>query len=252
MKKLLLFLSPFLFLSSRCKPIQPCDCVPPDAQGVVNLNFKPIFNSKAFVINQIYTIDGKNVRFTRLSFLLTETCPKSTTNSFSCGTNSYLIDLTTLDDSTKSAKGFSQALKNTTEGSMSGLQMGLGVAKNLNASLPKDFASSNPLSDAGLYWADWKSYIFAKLEGSIDKDGDGRFETGITLHTGGDDSFRQVWFSKSFTADAIGSTTLNFDLNINTLLTGIDLATVNSTHQTGDLPTMMKMMDNLKNALVLK
>jgi hypothetical protein len=251
MKKLLLFLLPILFLSTQCQ--KDCGCVsPPEPKGVFSLNIKPILNSKPFVINQIYEIDGKKVRFTRLSFLLTETCPRVSSESGSCGTNAYLMDLTSLDDSTKSAAGFTQKITNVSEGNMSKLQMGLGVAANLNASKPKDFASTNPLSDAGLYWETWNSYIFSKLEGSIDKDGDGKFETGITLHTGGNDSFRSIIFNKTFTVDTQGSTTLNFDLNINTLLTGIDLPTVNSTHQTGDLPTMMRMMDNLKNAIVLK
>ncbi len=225
---------------------------PPVPQGIMSIIFKPNYNAKPFVINQIYNIDGKNVRFTRLSFLLTETCPKATSSEGSCGTNAYLIDLTTLDDSTKSAKGFTQILSNLYEGNKTGLQMSLGVAPNLNTSLPKDFSSSNPLSDAGLYWADWKSYIFTKIEGLIDKDGNGTFETGITLHTGGDDSFRQIWYPQTFTVDTKGTTTLNLDLNINTLLRGIDLATVNSTHQTGDKPTMLKIMDNLKDAIILK
>ncbi len=247
MKKLLLFLSPILFLSSKCK-----QDTPPVQQGAMSINFKPNYNAKPFVINKIYNIDGKNVRFTRLSFLLTETCPKASSSEGSCGSNTFLIDLTTLDDSTKSAKGFTQSLTNLAEGNMSGLQMSLGVAKNLNASKPKDYASSNPLSDGGLYWDDWKSYIFTKIEGLMDKDGNGAFETGITLHTGGDESFRQIWFPKTFTVDTKGTSTLNFDLNINTLLRGIDLSTVNSTHQTGDKPTMLKIMNNLKDGITLK
>ena len=247
MKKLLLFLLPVILLSSRCK-----EDTPPEAQGVMSINIKPNYNNKPFVINQIYNINGKNVRFTRLSFLLTETCPKVNSSDGSCGTNAYLIDLTTLDDSTKSAKGFTQILTNSSEGSKNGLQMSLGVAPTLNASQPKDFASSNTLSDGGLYWADWKSYIFTKIEGLMDKDGNGTFETGITLHTGGDDSFRQTWFPKTFAVDTKGSTTLNFDLNINTLLRGIDLSTVNSSHQTGDKPTMLLIMNNLKDGMTLK
>ncbi len=251
MKKLLLFLSPILFLSTQCQ--KDCGCVtPPIPQGIMSINFKPNYNAKPFVINQIYNINGKNTRFTRLSFLLTETCPKASSSEGSCGTNAYLIDLTTLDDSTKSAKGFTQILSNLYEGNKTGLQMSLGVAPNLNASQPKDFPSSNPLSDGGLYWADWKSYIFTKIEGLMDKDGNGTFETGITLHTGGNDSFRQTWFPQTFTVDSKGTTTLNFDLNINTLLRGIDLSTVNSTHQTGDKPTMLKIMDNLKDGITLK
>ncbi len=247
MKKLLLFLSPILFLSSKCK-----QDTPPVQQGVMSINFKPNYNAKPFVINQIYNIDGKNVRFTRLSFLMTETCPKASSSEGSCGTNAYLIDLTTLDDSTKSAKGFTQIMSNLTEGNKKGLQMSLGVAKSLNALKPKDYVSSNPLSDGGFYWDDWKSYIFTKIEGLMDKDRNGTFETGITLHTGGDDSFRQTWFPQTFTVDTKGTTTLNFDLNINTLLRGIDLSTLNSTHQTGDKPTMLKIMDNLKDGISLK
>ena len=251
MKKLLLFLLPLLLLSSQCK--QDCECItPPEPQGVMSINIKPNYNAKPFFINKIYNIDGKNVRFTRLSFLMTETCPKVNSSDGSCGTNAYLIDLTTLDDSTKSAKGFTQILSNLTEGNKNGLQMSLGVAPSLNASLPKDFASSNPLSDGGLYWADWKSYIFTKMEGLMDKDGNGTFETGITLHTGGDDSFRQAWFPQIFTIDTKGATTLNFDLNINTLLRGIDLSSVNSTHQTGNKPTMLIIMNNLKDGITLK
>jgi hypothetical protein len=252
MKKLLLFLSPFLFLSFQCK--KPCGCVfPPEPEGVLNLNFKPNFNTKPFVINKVYEMDGKKVRFTRLSFLMTETCPKSNINNGGCRPNAYLIDLTSLDDSTKAANGFTQKVNQLEDGNKVGIQLGIGVEKFQNASLPKDFASTNPLSDAGLYWADWKSYIFVKIEGLMDKDGDGRFETGITLHTGGDDSFRSIWFDKSFKVDASSpSTVLDFDVNINTLLRGIDLATVNSSHQTGDKPTMLKIMDNFKDAVFLK
>ena len=251
MKKLLLFLLPLVLMASRCN--QPCACIiPTPPEGILNLNFKPTINAKPFIINQVYVLDGKNVRFTRLHFLLTETCPNNSSSSNSCGTNAYLIDLTTLDDSTKSITGFTQKVTQLEEGNKTMFQMSLGVAKTLNAATPKDFATTNPLSDASSYWADWKSYIFVKLEGSMDKDGDGRFETGITLHTGGDDSFRQTWFPKTFAVDTKGSATLNFEVNINTILRGIDLSTVNSTHQTGDKPTMLKMMDNLKEAIVLK
>ena len=252
MKKLIFLLLPLMLVSSNCK--QNCVCPlydPPMAY--LTINFKPTFDNKPFIINQIYEIDGKKVRFTRLSFLITETCAKTSELDGSCGNDAYLVDLTTLDDSTKSAKGFTPFLNTATKlGTMRGLQMGLGVTKNLNVLKPKDFSNSNTLSDAGLYWNDWNSYIFTKLEGLMDKDGDGRFETGITLHTGGDDSFRPIWFPKNLNFEANTLINLNFEVNVNTILRGIDLSIVNSTHQTGDKPTMLKLMDNLKNAVTLK
>lgn len=244
MKKLWLLALAFSFLAMQCKKTAP-------ETGTINMVIKPVFNGKPFVINQIYVIDGKNVRFTRLHFFSATDRVNNTTDNKKNGKYVQQFIFTDLDDSTKAAKGVSKSIE-LLLGEAKQFNFKLGVESDLNALSPIDFSSSNPLSDAGQYWDSWKSYIFAKLEGSIDKDGDGKFETGITLHTGGNDSFREVSFAKTFTVDTKGSTTLNFDLNINTLLAGIDLATVNSTHQTGDLPTMMKMMDNLKNALVLK
>lgn len=244
MKKLFLFLLPFLFLNFHCKE-------PIAEPGSIKMVIKPIFNNKPFVLNQVYTIDGKNVKFTRLQFFSATDRVNFTSDNKKNGKYVQQFTFTELDDSIKSAAGISKTIE-LPLGEAKLFNFKIGVESDLNALTPIDFSSANPLSDAGQYWESWKSYIFAKLEGSIDKDGDGRFETGITLHTGGNESFRSLSFSKTFTVDAQGSTTLNFDLNINTLLTGIDLATVNSSHQTGDLPTMIKMMDNLKNAIILK
>ncbi len=252
MKKLLLFLLPILFLSSQCNP--KCACSPiEENSGVLALNFKPIFNSKPFVINQIYDIGGKKVRFTRLSILLSNVIPKTASQLIgSISFGGHLIDITALDDSTKSAKGATVNVENMNLGEMSFLDLNLGVSKDYNSLKPTTFPSTNVLSDAGYYWDDWKSYIFVKLEGAIDKDGDGRLETGITLHTGGDESLRTLSVPKDFKIATLNSAPVNFDLNINTLLRGLDLATVNSTHQTGDKPTMLKIMDNLKDAVIVK
>jgi hypothetical protein len=86
----------------------------------------------------------------------------------------------------------------------------------------------------------------------LDKDGDGRFETGITLHTGGNEVYKPLNFTKSFTITEGATTPLNFELNVNKLIDGIDLANINSTHQTSDLPTMKKFVGNFSSALILK
>ena len=244
MKKLLIVALAFSFWGMQCKK-------PETETGSIQMVIKPIFNSKPFVLNQIYKIDGKNVKFTRLLFFSATDRINYSDDNKKNGKYVQQFAFTELDDSIKSAAGVSKTIE-LPLGEAKQFNFKLGVESDLNALTPVDFSSANPLSDAGQYWESWKSYIFAKLEGSIDKDGDGRFETGITLHTGGNESFRSLSFSKTFTVDTQGSTKLNFDLNVNTLLTGIDLATVNSSHQTGDLPTMLKMMDNLKNAIVLK
>lgn len=245
MKKLLVLALACSFLAFQCEKVAPIE------NGTINMVIKPVFNGKPFVMNKIYTIDGKNVKFSRLHFYTATDRVNNTTANQKSGKYVQFLSFTELDDSTKAAAGISKTI-DLAIGETKQFTLKIGVESDLNALKPKDFSSSNPLSDAGQYWDDWNSYIFTKIEGSIDKDGDGRYETGITLHTGGNQCFRTNTFAKTFTVDTKTSTTLNFDLNINTLLRGVDLATVNSSHQTGDLPTMLKIMDNLKDAIVLK
>ena len=108
------------------------------------------------------------------------------------------------------------------------------------------------MADGGNYWDSWQSYIFAKLEGKIDKDGDGVFETGITLHTGGNEAFTPLKYTKSFPIKDATTTKVAFELNVNELIKNIDLTTVNSTHQVGSSAVMKVMMGNFPTALTIK
>ena len=256
MKKILFFaLVTLICSSSSCKP----DPVPAPVEvknGVMSLTFKPTYGSKPLTINKIYDYNGKKVRFTKWQFLINNACfVKDARNPVNtCGNENSvaLVDLTTLDDSLKSVNGYKITLNSLPVGSFQSFNFTVGLGPLLNDKLPKDFPSSNPLSDGANYWIDWKSFIFSKLEGLMDKDGDGKFETGFTLHTGGRTNTFVAGFWTDFQVDEKGTTNLNMDANLTDLLQGIDLTTVNSTHQTGDEPTMLKMMNNYLFAITVK
>ncbi len=254
MKKILFFaLVSLICSSSSCKP----DPTPiATDNGILSLTFKPTYDSKPLIINKIYDYNGKKVRFTKWQFFINNNCfVKAGTNptSFCVNDNSAaLIDFTTLDDSLKSVNGLKVTLNNLSVGSFQSLNFIVGLGPALNDKLPKDFPSSSPLSDGTNYWSGWNSFIFSKLEGLMDKDGDGKFETGITLHTGGRTNTFAAAIYTEFQIDEKGSTNLNLDVNLTELLRGIDLTTVNSTHQTGDEPTMLKMMGNYLAAITVK
>jgi hypothetical protein len=247
MRRLLFLLLPLILLSLKCKKDPP-----PELQGTLVLNMKPIYNNSPLIINRVYDYNGKKVRFTKLSFFMSNIhFPYASVNGEE-RVYFALADFTSLDDSIKAIKGLDISNNILVRSNYVGVGLSIGVDRVSNAKKPKDFPSSSPFSDAGYYWDDWKSYIFSKLEGLMDKDGDGKFETGFTIHTGGDEVYKTVDFSKNFTIKEGEITTVNFELNLNKLLNGIDLTTVNSTHQTGDLPTMKLFMGNFKEALTIK
>jgi hypothetical protein len=247
MKKLLLlvFFLPFLIVRCSVDPPQP------DCTGSLSLNFKPIINGKPFIINNVYEFNGKKVRFSKLQFYSSSILTKIISNE--CNTNDEVIfiDLTTLDDSLKSIKGFNATIKNRAPGTYKSISLGLGVNPILNGKTPNDFPSSNPLSKSEEYWGGWKSYIFFKLEGLMDKDGDGNFETGITYHTGSDDAGYTVSIPKTYSFDNLGGL-INIDLDVNKLLTGFDFNTLNKIENLTQKEDMKKLMMNLASALSAK
>jgi hypothetical protein len=239
-------------MASKCKDTpEPACCVTPPKPGTLDMNFKAMYANKPLVINQVNDYNGKKIIFERLQFFIAydpsniegvvgDNPPKAT-----------LVKLTGLTDTASANAGVSVDIPMSSRTSSS-INFGIGIPKTLNAILPKDFTFPDGMADSGNFWDGWQSYIFAKLEGKIDKDGDGVFETGITLHTGGNEVFTQLKFAKTFTIKDATTTKINFELNINELVKNIDLATVNSTHQIGSTAVMKVMMGNFPTALTAK
>jgi hypothetical protein len=253
MKKLLpiLFAIAVISTASNCKKASPVNPVIDQNPGTLAMNFKAIYANKPLIINQIYDYNGKKIRFTRLQFLMSYDLGLLDSPVGEVLPLTSAVKFTSLTDSAAAAAGISTdlTLLPKTWGS---LNFAIGVPKVQNAKLPKDFTIPDALADGGSFWDAWQSYIFAKIEGSMDKDGDGIFETGITLHTGGNDAFTPMKFVKSVPISSNKTTTVNFELNVNELVKGIDLATVNSSHQVGDVATMKIIMGNFPTALTVK
>ncbi|MDZ7876262.1 MAG: MbnP family protein [Saprospiraceae bacterium] len=254
MKKIVPFLAgiAIVALAFQCEKPEPVDPVVTNpVAGVLDMNFKAMYANKPLVINRVYDYNGKKIMFEKLQFFIAYD-PSSF--DAAVGTSlpkTALLKFSALQDDASAAAGvsFELPLANKT---WTSANFGIGIPKNLNAQLPKDFSFPDGMADSGNFWDSWQSYIFTKLEGKIDKDGDGVFETGITLHTGGDDVFTPMKFVKSFDIKDNTTTKLNFELGIEALVKNIDLTTVNSTHQSGASPTMKVMMGNFPTALTIK
>lgn len=251
MKKLWLLLFVFPFLSSKCED----DPKPPTnvCEGVLNMNFKPTINNQPFVSNKVFLINGKKVRFSKFQFYASAIPIIEIGSTPNCNddNNIIFVDLTALDDSIKSLNGATATFLKTSVGNFQSISVGLGLGLVLNNKTPSDFPSTNPLSKTEEYWSSWKSYIFFKLEGLMDKDGDGTFETGITYHTGSTDASTSTKFIKNIEITSKG-TTLNFDLDMNKLLMGFDFSTLNKIENLTQKEDMKKLMMNLSTALTIK
>ncbi len=238
-----------LCTSSKCKE----DVVTPKLTGAIEWNIKAKFNEQPFQLNKIYNYNGKKVRFSRLSFYVSNISTNRKLSSVSVvDVPIAMIDFKEIDDSIKASKGLILNFNGYQTSDIDQVNFDIGVASNLNSKKPKDYPTTNPLSETSNYWDAWNSYIFLKFEGSLDKDGDGQFETGITLHAGGNEVYQNMNFSKAFSIKENETTPLSMELDLNKFINGIDMETYNSTHQIGDLPTMKKMMGNFQTALIIK
>ena len=88
--------------------------------------------------------------------------------------------------------GYALRFNDIETGSYSGLQFGLGVSPELNATQPSDYTPSEPLAQVSTYWEASSSYIYTKIEGNADLDNDGQFgeeEEKLTYHLGATELF---------------------------------------------------------------
>jgi hypothetical protein len=134
------------------------------------------------------------------------------------------------------------------------LRVGLGVSPELNATIPPDYELTHPLSQN--YWEDASSYIFFKVEGNTDVDGDSELSDKLTFHVGGNNNYREVTLNKAI--DLQPNTTANLKLNIDLekiMISedgeSIDFSNVRQAHSTTS-PAAVFMGENLSRAVELE
>jgi hypothetical protein len=156
-------------------------------------------------------------------------------------------DIITAEDA---AKGVSITLSDVPAGTYDGLVMGIGVAPKYNATQPGDYTPPHPLDDH--YWSWARGYVFAKVEGNADLDGDGTFEEKLTYHLGENDFYRPVVLNETL---VVGPSNQHIDFRVDAermLSDGegnyVDFRQVTQDH-TNDLDLVGFMMDNLVKAV---
>ncbi|MEO1435604.1 MAG: MbnP family protein [Bacteroidota bacterium] len=259
MKKLLILLVVISAFATSCSD-DPDDLV---QTGTVVVNFKGLFDGETLIFNEDESyFDGMAMRMTNLGFYASDISLVS-----AVGADTKLSDIEYIDfqnvsfDPNAAADGISITFTEVPVGIYTGITFGLGVKSDLNAMVPADFPSSSPLSDAGNHWTAWDSYIFMKVEGRTDIDGDGQqFEGSFLYHTGGDPLYRTVTLNQTITLTEAETTTTVIELEAKDVFTNgslnQDIVNQSISHTTPNnqdsQDISLFITDNFVNAFTIK
>ena len=237
--RLLFFLAVMMFIGS---------CGNDDQEGTITLHFKGIANESPLqMFKTLQWIDANALQFTHASFFVSDlNLVKQSGTEFL--KDIELVDLS-FDLAADAADGYSVQIDNIPSGTYEGIQFGIGVPADLNTQVPADFPSTNPLSRTGYYWEAWSSYIFMKVEGKMDTDTTGDFETSFALHTGSDNLYRTLDFPLAITIEDGKNLDLDVILDYEKILEGINIPENPQNHNPEDTVQILKIVNNLQTAV---
>lgn len=223
-----------------------------DDETALSLNFQLEYDGEPLVMLQDYRYpDGKLIRFSRVSFFMSDLKVSDGTSTIDV-MPVEMVNLTRSHlDLAGAQQGFTLDLGIVPMGSVERISFNIGLTPEQNASTPADYTSENPLSSSGEYWLGWESYIFAKIEGFVDLDGDDDPETPVALHLGSDPIRREIAMDVQ---DTDGVIRMMLDVkNVFQDASGMhDIAATPNIHHLGQLPLAQFLIDNWKDALVLR
>lgn len=170
-------------------------CGSDDNPGLA-LNFKLQYDNEPLVMFQDVTYpSGEIMQVKRVSFFVSNITVQNAEGIASQVSEVEYIDLTDSHiDITSAEQGLTMDLGSTDLLSYDEVTFNIGLNPQQNSTVPEDYRSSSPLSRSAEYWRSWESFIFIKLEGSIDYNQNGVTESteSFTLHMGSDAVMRDI------------------------------------------------------------
>ncbi len=190
----------------------------------VNFDFEYRVGSETFQAGQTYTLDGVDVKFDRAYFYIGGIKMENAAGDMVEQKDKYIIV----------TEPGSYSIGEFTAGDYTGGEFFVGVAPEENSQSEDDFTSrpdDDPLAmqDPSMHW-NWNAgYRFLRVDGQIDTDGDGTFETVLQYHIGRDQYLVNLSYDKAVTL-AEGANSVEFVFDFAGLFDGIDLSVEHETH----------------------
>ena len=251
----LLFLSGLLLAASCGK-----ETAPPIDTAAINLSFRATYAGEPMVLNQQnYDYEGNAVRFSKINFYLANLVAVNDDGETELSEIQFIDLSLTHNTPADAAEGTVIRFSRVPVGTYKFLRFGIGVPADLNKTIPSDYSTSHPLGadNSGEYWEAWNSYIFTKIEGQYDKDGNGIFDgndISFAYHTGMDRIYKEIELDNILNLNAGETTNLNFELDIRRLFTrpAGSLIPLEPHNPNNQIEEMFIIKDNFPRALLLK
>ncbi|MDQ3015983.1 MAG: hypothetical protein M3R25_04575 [Bacteroidota bacterium] len=222
-----------------------------DKEGSLTVHFIAYYDGHPLQMFSPQDFTGnQNLQFSHLSFLLSDLSLTKGSEETELK-DIALVDLS-FDDLTNASEGFIITTYDLPEGEYDGIRFGIGVPADINNDLPSDYASNHPLSKTSYYWVAWNSYIFQKIEGSLDTLGNGNFDTGFAYHTGTNNLYSILESPPiPINIQADGDTHIHIAIDYKDLLEGIEIKENPQNHNPTDSIYIARIVNNIPTSVTL-
>jgi hypothetical protein len=232
----------FILINTACNKDETVD---------VSLRFNLFYDGSPLVMFQEYAYpDGKAFQFTRVSFFISDLRLDTDQGEVVIKEVDFINLTQSHSDPASAQEGFLYYTGSVPASSINRLSFNVGLTPEQNQTVPADYASGHPLARPGEYWLAWDSYIFAKIEGWVDLDGDGQVESGVALHLGSDAVQQKMAFDLES-----GTENIQLDLELKTTFEQdsiYDIETTPQIHTLSQLPYALELAQNLGKSFNVK
>lgn len=244
------------FFSADCGGREDDDI---DEFGAVDLNFQGAFGTEPLVMlaEEYPYEEGMQVRFQLFQFYISEINLIGKDGSKLNIGEVALVNFENIQSTEAASKGLDFAFSNIPAGEYKGIEMGIGVVSDLNEKAPSDYAVGHPLAFQGNYWSGLSSYIFTKIEGNADLNGDGEFTEKLTFHIGEKEDvplYEMISLDYDFTVSKDQATTIPLAVDLKQVISPsssnfLDFREVSQDH-TNQASVYSLIIDNLKKGAI--
>lgn len=237
--------------------LSSCQDEPEAGPADIQVTFKGLYDGQPLVMmDEDYTYeDGMDIKLQLFQFYISDL--ELISREKGANSSEELIDIELVSfgemfNQTDARQGVQFNLSNVAPGTYDGIRFGIGVSSDLNQTQPGDYTPPHPLD--GHYWSWATGYVFTKVEGIADTDGDGVFEEKLTFHIGKDENYRTITFDQAIEVRDNG--TINFTVDLRRVLVDtqgdfLDFRQTSQDH-TNDPAIGTFLMDNLVQAIELE
>lgn len=223
--------------------------------GSVSLQFKADFGDAPltmFTRSYAYP-EGMNVKFQNFLFYVSDVTLIKEDGTEHALSEVELISFKDIQDYAAAAAGVVTKAAKVPPGNYKAVKMGIGIAPDLNGTQPGDYKPGHPLTDN--YWSWALGYIFTKIEGNADLNGDGNYDENakLTFHIGANSLYRVKTFNTNFSVETGEEVKLPFTLDLRKVLVNdagnfLDFRVTRQDH-TNDMNVAQFIIDNLNAAI---